>query len=143
MLKDVRPLDPLGSGESYVDVARDGRLVYVPGHDPRTAPWDSPVWIDRRGQIERLPFADSLQSIALSPDDRRAAVARVASGETQIWIYDLQRGTRDQLTRDGSNFFPEPECRGRSRRIYIRDAGQLRRQMGPGRWLAITRGAAR
>jgi len=112
VLKDVRPLDPLGSSESYVDVARDGRLVYVPGHDPRTAPWASPVWIDRRGQIERLPFADSLHSIALSPDDRRAAVARVASGETQIWIYDLQRKTRDQLTRDGSNFFPSWNAAG-------------------------------
>ncbi len=106
VLEDARPLDPLGSSENYVDVARDGRLVYVPGGAPRSAPYSHLAWIDRHGRVERLPFDDTLGHAELSPDQRHVAVTRFAAGDVQIWIYDLERGTRDQLTRDGSNFDP-------------------------------------
>lgn len=35
------------------------------------------------------------------------AVAGVAGGQQQIYVYDLERGTTEQLTRDGQNFEPE------------------------------------
>jgi len=80
--------------------------VYVPGGAPRSAPYSHLAWIDRHGRVERLPFDDTLGHAELSPDQRHVAVTRFAAGDVQIWIYDLERGTRDQLTRDGSNFDP-------------------------------------
>jgi serine/threonine-protein kinase len=102
----VRPLDPVGASESYLDIAANGRTVYVPGGASRNTPYSRIVWIDRGGHKELLPFDDYHQSVALAPDGRRAAVTRSAGGELQVWIYDLERGTRDQLTRDGLNFDP-------------------------------------
>jgi dipeptidyl aminopeptidase/acylaminoacyl peptidase len=102
---EIRPLDPTGAAENYLDAARSGRLVYVPGASGN-APYSRLVWIDRQGHVEPLPFLDYHTTLALSPDQRHAAVARSAAGELQIWIYDLERGTRDQLTRDGTNFDP-------------------------------------
>ena len=102
----IRPLDPVGSAENYVDAAPGGRMVYVPGSSSRNAPYSRLVWIDRQGRRSPLPFVDYHYTLALAPDQRRAAVTRNASGELQVWIYDLERGTRDQLTRDGMNFDP-------------------------------------
>ncbi len=86
VLEDARPLDPLADAESYVDVARDGRLVYVPGRATRSGPYAHLAWIDRHGRTERLPFADNLGSLALSPDQRHVAVSRFAAGDIQVWI---------------------------------------------------------
>ena len=38
---------------------------------------------------------------SLSRNGQRVAVTRYASGETQIWTYDLARGTQEQVTREG------------------------------------------
>ena len=40
------------------------------------------------------------------PDGTHVAVQRFASGQQQIHLYDLERGTSEQLTRDGQNFDP-------------------------------------
>ena len=87
VLEDARPLDPLADAESYVDVARDGRLAYVPGRATRSGPYAHLAWIDRHGRTERLPFADNLGHSALSPDQRHVAVSRFAAGDIQVWIY--------------------------------------------------------
>jgi serine/threonine-protein kinase len=105
LAEQIRPLDPMGSPENYLDAARSGRLVYVPGAS-RAAPFSRLVWIDRQGHVDPLPFLDYHTALDLSPDQRHAATALSAAGELQIWIYDLERGTREQLTHDGANFEP-------------------------------------
>jgi serine/threonine protein kinase/Tol biopolymer transport system component len=105
LTEQIRPLEPTGSPENYLDAARSGRIVYVPGAS-RTAPYSRLVWIDRQGHVDPLPFLDYHNDPDLSPDQRHAAIVRSAAGELHIWIYDLERGTRDQLTRDGANIEP-------------------------------------
>jgi Tol biopolymer transport system component len=44
--------------------------------------------------------------MSLSPDGRRAAVTRVEHGLKVVYVYDLERGTGEALTRDGPSWSP-------------------------------------
>jgi hypothetical protein len=108
VLEAMRPLTPPGDSERSFSFSDDGRLAYVAGAYAYTTPYSQLAWIDRTSHVERLPFEGphEYHSLALSPDDGRAAVALAAEGELQVWVYDLASGTRERLTRDGQNMNP-------------------------------------
>ncbi len=82
----------------------DGTLVYVPaGGSLRTK-----VWVDRDGK-EMEPLTDVRSGYIfprLSPDGQRLAVQIDEEAESDIWVYDINRGTRIRLTAQGLNRWP-------------------------------------
>ena len=92
LIPSVSQVVPRGA---LFDTARDGSLAYVPGLGENSA---SLVWLDRTGQPspalkDRLAF----QSPRLSPDGKRVALSIVPD----VWIYELERGSRTRLTTEG------------------------------------------
>jgi serine/threonine protein kinase/Tol biopolymer transport system component len=66
------------------------------------------VWVNRTGNVEwaardSLPIAvdDTDQSFDLSPDGRTVAFTTFESGPSDLWTYDLERGTKARLTGQG------------------------------------------
>ncbi len=108
VLPEARPLYPAAGKERVFSFSDEGRLVYIASSSTAFSPYSQLAWIDRAGHVERLPFEGPhmYDGIALSPDGRRAAVSVYGEGELQLWVYDLGSGTRDRLTRDGSNENP-------------------------------------
>ena len=58
--------------------------------------------VDRRNAAPRLVDEGVFNDVALSFDGKRATVALIsrATGMTDIWIYDLARGTKDRITSE-------------------------------------------
>ena len=107
VLRDVRRPDPTGAWLQLA-FSDGGELAYVPGDAPSWGRASRLAWISRDGAVERLPFegVHHVREISLSRNGQRVAVTRYADGETQIWIYDLARGTQEKLTREGVNMSP-------------------------------------
>jgi serine/threonine-protein kinase len=94
----------------YYDVENEARpwlavsdtrtAVYVAGNPAKT----SLVWVDREGTIESLGTdQDVYREASLSPDGTKAVVRQ----GLDLWIHDLQRGTRNPLTSGaGGNILP-------------------------------------
>ena len=94
-------------GAVHYATADDGSLVYIPG--TVVAGTRSLVWVDRRGQEERLTLpARDYETLSLSPDGTRAAViAGEDGGNTDVWVSDLARGTLTRLTtQPGVDTYP-------------------------------------
>ena len=106
VLRQVRRLSPVGSAESYASFGASGVLAYVEGDSTLEEPPSRLAWVSREGRVEELPFEGNHGAFRLSPDGTHVAVQRFASGQQQIHLYDLERGTSVQLTRDGQNFDP-------------------------------------
>jgi len=85
------------TGAGQFGISDTGSLIYAPGGVP-PLPSNSLVWVDQRG-IEQpaaalqFPFG----SPRLSPDGQRVAY----TAESQVYVYDLGRGTNSRLTDDG------------------------------------------
>ena len=79
-------------------ISKNGTLVYRPV--TTTANAGTLVWVDREGRI--APAHSDTQEFArprLSPDGSRVAVGIFpALDPSDIWVYDLIRGTRTRLT---------------------------------------------
>jgi serine/threonine protein kinase len=84
----------------WLAVSNNGTAVYATGNPTKT----SLVWVDHEGKISSLDKEqDVYREAVLSPDGARAIV-RVG---VELWIHDLQRGTRSRLTTvDSSNNLP-------------------------------------
>ena len=92
-------------GASQFAVSGNGSLVYLPGQNMRPA--RSLMMVDRGGRATPLGTARaSYTHPRLSPDGRWVAVAVQTDTGSDIWIDDLQRGTRTRLTSDGVSGFP-------------------------------------
>jgi Tol biopolymer transport system component len=62
------------------------------------------VWIDRTGKATAAsPARDAFQSPRLSPDGARAAISIQSSTGLDLWLHDLERGSRLRLTTSGVN----------------------------------------
>ena len=88
-------------GQTQFSVSESGSLVYIPGGlGQRTL-----VWVDRQGAVE--PLAAPLRIYDdphLSPDGQRLAVQiGPESGNSDIWIYHIPRGTLARLTFERGN----------------------------------------
>ena len=65
------------------------------------------VWMDRSGAIQPVSSTPhAITRVALSPDGRRVAMARMEAGTYQVWVADLARKTEDRLNVKGSNMNP-------------------------------------
>ena len=79
-------------GAAFFAVAQTGTLVFAPGSLARTL-----VQVDRRGR--RTPLSDERLGFRFprfSPDGRKVAVT-VDPRPSQIWVYDIERGSRIPL----------------------------------------------
>jgi Tol biopolymer transport system component len=75
----------------WLAVSNSGTAVYATGNPAKT----SLVWVDREGKIESVGNdQDVYREASLSPDGAKAAVRH----GLDLWIHDLQRGTRIRLT---------------------------------------------
>jgi serine/threonine-protein kinase len=106
VLRQVRRRTPEGSAESFASFGAAGVLAYVEGDSTPDQPPSRLAWVSREGHLTELPFEGNHGGFRLSPDGTRVAVQRFASGQQQIHLYDLERGTSEPLTRDGMNFDP-------------------------------------
>ncbi|HLE69737.1 MAG TPA: hypothetical protein VJH87_08655, partial [Vicinamibacteria bacterium] len=86
-------------------VSENGTLAYNPnaGVGDRRAL----VWVDRDGRITPLPLPTAAyHEPSLSPDGKRIALAMTDESGTNIWVYDIGRGTLGKRTFGGQNLFP-------------------------------------
>jgi eukaryotic-like serine/threonine-protein kinase len=119
-------------GAAQFALATEGTLVYVSGGPA----WIGKLtWVDQQGISK--PFAAPAQAygpVSLSPDSQRLAV-QVTGATSDLWIYELARGTFTRLTVEGLNYRPlwTPDGRGI---VYYRisspDQLQLVRQIADG-----------
>ena len=88
----------LGGVLPVLDVAANGTLVYARGSGTSRLP----VWVDGEGRETSIKAPTAMYNTPrLSPDGRRLAFFDItSSGEYDVWILDLERGTVDRLTTD-------------------------------------------
>ena len=84
----------------WLAVSNTDTAVYAPGNPAKS----SLVWVDQDGTAESLGADQGVyREVTLSPDGTKAAVRQAAD----LWIHDLQRGTRSLLTPEHHhNFLP-------------------------------------
>jgi len=112
-------------GAAQFTLSTEGTLVYVSG---------GPAWIGKLTLVDHQgiskPLAAPAQAygpISLSPDGQRLAVT-VVGATSDVWVYELTRGTFTRLTVEGSNYRPVWTPDGR-RIIYQRSTGPNQFQM--------------
>jgi serine/threonine-protein kinase len=100
-------------------VSDTGTLVYVPGHSVTS---DPPIsWLDRAGTITTLTAnARNWSYPRFSPDGHRLAIDITDRDGTDIWMYDLSRGSLDRLTFNINNAGGEPVWTPDSQRVTFR-----------------------
>ncbi len=90
-------------GAAQFALSTEGTLVYVSGGPA----WIGKLtWVDKEGISK--PFVAPAQAygpVSLSPDGQRLAV-QVTGATSDVWIYELARGTFTRLTVEGSNYRP-------------------------------------
>ena len=93
------------NGAAAVSASDDGILAYRGGRNRQT---DSRlVWFDREGNLRSVEGPTGKPSpVALSPDDRMAAVVRGQPGvdDADVWLRDLESDREDPFTFDGKTF---------------------------------------
>jgi Tol biopolymer transport system component len=93
-------------GYSNLVLGLDGTLAYVPA-SVMNAPLDL-VAVDRSGVMEDLGFAPGIYSgVTLSPDGRYLSSSALEAQNQDVWLLDLERGTRSRFTFSlGADFSP-------------------------------------
>jgi serine/threonine-protein kinase len=134
----------LGGAVAVLDVADDGTLVYARGSGTSRLP----VWVGPDGHETAINAPPAMyQSGRLSPDGRRFAYFNIDNtGEYDVWILDLERGTTERLTTDRGRD-SEPIWSPDSTRIAYHSSGQtggpgifIRRADGAGSAVRLTTG---
>jgi Tol biopolymer transport system component len=105
-LRVVDSVRPRFGGATDYDVGRDGSLVYLPGAASEAQ--TRPVWVDAQGRATPIRIDAGIHaSPRISPDGSRLAlVTRSREGAFDVWVHDLARGTRRQITTEGASFNP-------------------------------------
>jgi hypothetical protein len=103
VLQHVGTLGGVNGGASQFAVSETGTLVYVPGSAPET---QSLAWVDREGVETPLAVPAAIYLYPrLSPDERHVAVTVATTLESDVWVYDVARGTGSRFTSGGRNLF--------------------------------------
>ena len=106
---------------SNVALAEDGTVAYLPAEQVREP---EIAWLDATGTV--TPVAGGrgpIVSLRLSPDGKAAAAELVSGTHSQVWILDLERGTRRLLTGDRQGGHPIWSRDGRTI-TYVSDEAQ-------------------
>ena len=91
------------TGVGYFSFSRDGCLVYVTGDAHEFM--QRLVWV-ADGRVTPLTIAERfIEEPRLSPGGRRLAIG-IRKATSDIWIYDIETGTRKRFTFDADNFAP-------------------------------------
>lgn len=100
----LRGVRTAGLNSQYA-VSVDGTLVYAAGSDSDAG---ALVWVSRDGSVDSLGFApERFGTFALSPDGRRVVtLVTTLTSEKELWVYDLDRMTRNKVVTRGSPFLP-------------------------------------
>jgi serine/threonine-protein kinase len=103
LLEDVGASPIQGGGQ--FDVSWTGTLVYLAGQGAAQT-WPV-VWLDSSGKMQPLIAATSAYSTPrFSPDGRRLALVMNTSSSSDIYVYELERGTMTRLTFGGLSQLP-------------------------------------
>jgi serine/threonine protein kinase len=87
-------------------VSDSGTLVYIPGASSMSN-LRTLVWVDRKGKEEPLPAqAGDYFAPKISPDGTKVALTVSAGDKTDIWIWDILRGTMTRLTFNEHSAYP-------------------------------------
>jgi serine/threonine protein kinase/Tol biopolymer transport system component len=132
---DLQRLEPIGQSVPVIEgvmtegsvaaaqfaVSETGTLVYLPGH---SAPGDPPIsWVDRAGVTTTLTTnARNWSYPRFSPDGNRLAIDILDGSATDVWTYDLGRGSLDRLTFGTNNAGGEPVWTPDSQRVTFRQS---------------------
>ena len=130
---------------SEPSVSEGGTLVYASGSNLVA---NQLVWLDRTGE-PRSKIGESLDFIQnphISPDGNTVAVGAADKDNRDVWLHDIQRGTRTRLTFEPTDevyaiWSPDGErlavstgwTVGREWSLQRIDARGEKRPMGPGR----------
>jgi serine/threonine-protein kinase len=88
------------TGAAQYSISSTGSLIYVSGNEDSGQ--SSLVWVSRNGTEEPVAAPPRAYIFPrISPDGARVAVD-IRGQESQIWLYDLNRGTLTRLTFEGS-----------------------------------------
>jgi Tol biopolymer transport system component len=97
-------IDMVRGGSAFA-LSAAGTLVYLPGRTE--LPRRTLVMVDREGRAAPLPGSRGAYTHPrLSRDGNRLTVAVESESGADIWIHDVQRGTRQRVTSGGFNGFP-------------------------------------
>jgi serine/threonine-protein kinase len=103
-----------GFGAAQFAVAGTGLLAFAPGAHALEG---SLAIVSLHGHVETLPFPKGIFGpMGFSPGGELVAVG-LLEATWDIWIYDLQSGTRKRMTREGNNAAPVWSSDGE--RIYF------------------------
>jgi Tol biopolymer transport system component len=94
------------AGYGYFDASRNGTLAYTSGGSGSVL---QITWYDRSGKaVGTIGKPVDIQTPRLSPNGKMVAADRrdTQSGNRDIWLYDLVRGTEQRLTFAGTNEYP-------------------------------------
>jgi len=85
-------------GVGEFDVSPSGTLAYFSASAAAKSVENTLVWRNRQGKVQPVGLKPAIyQAPRLSPDGRLLAVS-MQGRETEIWIYDLERGTMRRMT---------------------------------------------
>ena len=94
VLEDV---EIFGGGVARLSLATNGTLVYAPGSG--AVGQRSLVWVDRTGREEALAAPPRPYTwVRVSPDATRIVMEVQDPANTDIWMYDVRRGTFERFT---------------------------------------------
>jgi serine/threonine-protein kinase len=97
VVNEIAPDASTGAG--HFDFSQTGTLVY---RAAAVAPNRPLIWIDRSGATAPLlPAGARYQSLALSPDGERVAVAVAAGSGSDLYVYERSSGATKRLTSNG------------------------------------------
>ena len=99
---------PIVDGVGPYSISDEGTLVFIPGTSGAGAPETILVWMDRNGKEDPLGTSPAIYDYpSISPDGTKVALTITSDEREDIWIWDIDRKQRRQLTLDESNeFFP-------------------------------------
>jgi Tol biopolymer transport system component len=93
------------AGAAHISFSDRGWLVYIPGGAPFRE--RSLAWVDRQGaeqplQVPPRPY----RTPRISADGQRLALDIDEGNRSDVWVYDIPRGTLTRLTFEASSEFP-------------------------------------
>jgi serine/threonine protein kinase/Tol biopolymer transport system component len=91
------------NGAPQYAVSKSGTLAYMPGTSSSLTE-HTLVWVDRKGKEEPLSAEPGdYRGLRISPDGNKVALSISMEGNQDIYIWDIKRKNRTQLTFDVAN----------------------------------------